>query len=116
MVIVSIRMQVLPQKRGELLQALRGIADSARRDKGCVSHNLYLDMEDENRVRILETWETQEDLDKHWCTDGFSALLGTKHLLVEAPLFEIHSVSGTVGKETVDRVRMRERKDLHAWV
>ena len=116
MVIVSIQMKVLPQKRGELLQALRGIADSARRDKGCISHNLYQDMEDENRIRILETWEAQKDLDSHWCTDGFSALLGTKHLLIEPPLFEIHAVSGTAGKETVDQVRMREREDLRAWM
>jgi len=43
-------------------------------------------------------------------------LLGTKHLLAEPPVFEIHAVSNTVGKETVDRVRMRERKDLQAWM
>ncbi len=116
MVIVSIRMKVLPQKRGELLQALQGIAENARRDRGCVSHNLYQDMGDKHRLRILESWESQEDLNGHWCTDGFSALLGTKHLLAEPPVFEIHAVSNTVGKETVDRVRMRERKDLQAWM
>ena len=110
MIIVSVRMKVLPQKRAELTQALLGIAENARKEKGCVSYDLYQDLEDENGFCVLEAWLSQEDLDNHWCSDSFSALLGAKHLLVEQSAIEINAVAYTAGKEAVDKVRKSVRR------
>jgi quinol monooxygenase YgiN len=76
-------------------------------EKGCQSCHLSRDIEDKNVFRLVEDWETREDLDAHLKSDRFSVLLGTKSLLHEPPHVEIHTVSHSEGMGSVATARAK---------
>jgi len=58
-------MKVLSKKRMELLQTIASLIGSIRTEKGCKRCELCQSMEDENRLFLLEEWDTQENLKGH---------------------------------------------------
>jgi len=62
MILVVIRMKVLSEKRMELSQAIVSLVRSIRTEKGCNRCDFCQDVEDENRLILLEEWDSQEKL------------------------------------------------------
>jgi len=58
-------MKVLAEKRVELCQTIVPPIGSLRTEKGCLRCDFCRGMEDENELRILEEWDTRENLDSH---------------------------------------------------
>ncbi len=83
MVLVIIRMKVLSEKRMELSQTINLLIGSIRTEKGCQRCDLYQGMEDENRLFLLEEWDTQENLKNHLKSERFRILRGAMNLLKE---------------------------------
>ena len=73
--------------------------------RGCLSCQVFRDIEDKNVFSLIEGWETREDLDDHIKSDRFSALLGAKSLLCEPPQIKIHTVFHSEGMESVNVTR-----------
>jgi quinol monooxygenase YgiN len=105
MVIASLRMIVRPDKRSELLEAMRGMLEPARVERGCLSYRLYEDIENRNAFALLEVWETQEDLDRHISKDNQLRILALMDLLSEQPELQFNTVSHTAGMELIEHVR-----------
>ena len=105
MIIVTMKMTALSDKKKELLQTLQAISASTRKLKGCMNSEVFQDMKNENALSLIEKWETQEDLDNHLRSDEFSALLGTDNLLSKPFEFELNGVSCTAGMEAVKAAR-----------
>jgi quinol monooxygenase YgiN len=85
------------------------MTEEIRKEKGCMSCYFYQDVENENIFSVIEEWKTQEKLDSHLKSDMFSALIGTKSLLVEPAEINIKAVSYTAGMEAVEKVREESR-------
>ena len=102
-------MEVVPEKRVELLQTLRSMTEEIRKEKGCMSCYFYQDVENENIFSLIETWKTQEELDFHLNSDMFSALIGTENLLVNPPEIDIKAISYKAGMEAVKKARQDSR-------
>jgi len=109
MIIVRITMNVLPEKQKEVKETLRSMIESTGKEKGCLSYDVFCDIEDKNVFSLHEEWETYEDLDHHIRTDRFGVLLGTKSLLCEPPKIQIHTVSHSEGMEVVNTLRSKGR-------
>ena len=105
MILVTVTMNVLPEKRKELLQTVHPLIVLIREERGCISCRLFKDDEDENSFALVEEWETQEDLDNHLRSDRFAVLLGAKSLLREPPETKINTVSYSAGMEAVGAAR-----------
>jgi quinol monooxygenase YgiN len=105
MIILRVDMNALPEKRKELLHTIEAMSDSIRKQKGCSSHQVYQDMEDENVLCLIEEWENQDDLEDHLRSDRFAALLGALDLLSKRPAITFNQVSSTAGMELVEAVR-----------
>ena len=105
MIIATINIKVIQEKRAELLQTLRSMTKQILKEKGCNSCDFYQDVENENAFILTEEWETQEDVDNHIKSDMFCALLGTKNLLSESPEIKFKVVSYAAGMEAVEKVR-----------
>jgi len=99
----TIQMKVIPKKRFELLQTLRSMIEEIRKEKGCMDCFFYQDVDNENIFIVIEEWKTQEELDSHLKSDMFSALIGMKSLLIEAPNINIKVISYTAGIEAVKK-------------
>jgi len=104
-IIVRIAMNVLPEKQKEVMQTLLSMVESTGREKGCLSHQVFRDIEEENVFNLIDEWETREDVDQHIRSAKFGVLLGTKSLLCEPPDVQIHTVSDSEGMAAVSAAR-----------
>jgi quinol monooxygenase YgiN len=104
-IIVRITMNALIEKRTEVMQTLLSMIEQTENERGCLSCQVFRDIEDKNVFSLIEEWKSREDLNGHIMSDRFSVLLGTKSLLCEPPQIEIHTVSHSEGMETVNAAR-----------
>ena len=93
MILTHIKMNVRPEKRKELRQTIRSIVQEVRKENGCVDSTFYQNAENENDFFLIEEWETQQALDDHLQSAGFTVLMGARSLLSRPAEIKIHSVS-----------------------
>jgi quinol monooxygenase YgiN len=86
-------MQVLAEKRKELSQTIISLIGSLRTEKGCLRCDFCRGMEDENELRILEEWDTRENLNSHLNSERFRVLRGAMNLLREPCEMLVHTVA-----------------------
>jgi quinol monooxygenase YgiN len=101
----TIRMAVNPNKRKELLQTIKALLEDNRKKSGCVSSQLYQDLEDESVLYLVEAWGSREELDDYLRSNHFGVLLGAMTLLRETPEIKLNEVSRTGGVEVIRAVR-----------
>lgn len=107
MILFSKIMNVVPEKRKEVMQTLLSIIGSHKEGGGCLGYSVSCDIEDANVFNLISEWETRKDLDRHMKSDRFSVLLGTKSLLCEPMSIRIFTVTATEGMEAVYAARKK---------
>jgi quinol monooxygenase YgiN len=107
-VIVRIAMNALPEKQKEVMQTLLSMIESTGKERGCLSHHVFRDIEDENVFSLIDEWETRQDVDQHIMSAKFGALLGAKGLLCEPMKIQIFTVSDSEAIEAVNSVRNKQ--------
>jgi quinol monooxygenase YgiN len=105
MIVVRIIMNVLPEKQKEVMQTLLSMIETAGKEKGCLSYDVFRHIDGKAVFNLIEEWETREDLDRHIRSERFSVLLGTKSLLAKPLEMKIHTVSRSEGAEVVNALR-----------
>jgi quinol monooxygenase YgiN len=81
MILMTIRMKVLPEKRKELTQALESLVKSIKGLKGCQRCELCMSANDENEFCLIGEWENRKELDMHLRSELFKVLMGAMSLL-----------------------------------
>ena len=99
MILLIIRMKVLSEKRMELSQAIASLSGSIRMEKGCRRCDFCQSVEDENRLSILEEWDTRSSLTAHLKSEHFRVLRGAMNLLEEPYEMRFHNVFHPGGLE-----------------
>lgn len=113
MILSILRMIVRPERRSDLLGAMRGMLEPARVERGCLSYHLYEDIENRNAFVLLEEWATQEDLERHISKDSQRRLLALMDLLSEKPELRFNTVSHTAGLDLIENVlKTADRVDI----
>jgi quinol monooxygenase YgiN len=97
-------MIVQTERRSDFLEAMRGMLEPARVERGCLSYRLYEDVENRNAIVLVEEWETQKDLESHIRTDSQRRLLALMDLLSEQPEWRFNTVSHTAGMDLVEAI------------
>ena len=103
MILVIIRMKVLSEKRMELSQTIASLSGSIRVEKGCRRCDFCQSIEDENRLFLLEEWDTQENLMTHLKSEHFRVLRGAMNLLEEPYEMMFHTVFHPEGMEGINQ-------------
>ena len=101
MIMAIIRMNVLPDKRMELSQTIDSLSGSIRQEKGCKRYDFFHSIEDENKLFILEEWDTQENLITHLKSEHFSVLRGAMNFLQAPYERKFYSVFHLGGMEKI---------------
>jgi quinol monooxygenase YgiN len=81
MILVITRMNVLSEKRMELMQAISSLSGLIRMEKGCNRCDFWESVESEDQFILLEEWDTEEKLMAHMKSEYFKVLLGAMNLL-----------------------------------
>jgi len=105
MIEAIIKMTVPAEKRKEVLQTLKAILNPIRRERGCISCNCYVDVEDEGIFLFKEEWNTRDDLDNHLRTERFGVLTGAMSMLKKAPDIRFETIASTAGAEAIKAAR-----------
>jgi quinol monooxygenase YgiN len=92
-------MKVLAEKRMELSQTIASLSGSIRREKGCRRCDFCQSIEDENRLFLLEEWDTHENLKSHLNSGRFRVLRGAMSLLKEPYEMVFHTAFHPEGME-----------------
>jgi quinol monooxygenase YgiN len=90
MILVIIRMKALPEKRRELSQAIASLSGAIRTEKGCARCDFCQSIEDQDRLFLLEEWDTWKNLMVHLKSEHFRVLQGTLYLLKEPQEMMFH--------------------------
>jgi quinol monooxygenase YgiN len=106
-IIVTISMNALLEKRTEVMQTLLSMIESTENERGCLNCRAFRDIEDKNGFDLIAEWKTREDLEHYIRSDRFSVLLGTKSLLSEQPQIRIHTVSLSEGMDSIIAARRK---------
>ncbi|MEI9479747.1 MAG: antibiotic biosynthesis monooxygenase family protein [Deltaproteobacteria bacterium] len=101
MILIIIRMKVLSKKRMELLQTIASLIGSIRTEKGCRRCDFCQSIEDENKLWLLEEWDTQENLKSYMKSGRFRVLRGAMKLLKEPYEMTFHTVFHPAGMEEI---------------
>ncbi len=91
-ILVIIRMKVLSEKRLELSQAIGSLISTIQTEKGCRRCDFCQGVEDENRLFLLEEWDTQENLKSYLKSGRFGVLRGAMTLLKEPYEMIVHTL------------------------
>jgi quinol monooxygenase YgiN len=105
MIETTIKMMVPAEKKKEVLQTVKAILGPIRRERGCISCNCYVDVEDELILFFDEKWNTEEDLENHLRSDHFGVLNGAMRLLRVEPDIRFNTIASTVGPEAIKASR-----------
>jgi quinol monooxygenase YgiN len=100
-------MKAHPEKHKELMLTLLSMSDTTGKAKGCLSYDVFCDIDGKKVFNLIEEWNTREDLDNHIRSEKFSVLLGTKSLLTKPMEMKIHTVSHSEGIEIVNAIRVK---------
>ena len=83
MIITTIKLHGLPQKRKEIVQTITGLADEMAKFEGCHNANFYQDLHDKDIFYLMEEWKTAIDLERYKKSKPYAVLFGLESLLVE---------------------------------
>jgi quinol monooxygenase YgiN len=101
MILVILRMNVLSEKRMELSQTITSLTGSIRMEKGCKRCDFCQSIEDENRLFLLEEWDTQKNFKDHLKSGHFGVLRGAMNLLKEPHEMMFHTVFHPKGMKEI---------------
>jgi quinol monooxygenase YgiN len=101
MILVIMRMKVLSEKRLELSQTIASLIGSIRTEQGCKRCDFCQGVEDENRLFLLEEWDTEENLRSHLKSGRFRVLRGAMNLLKEPYEMRFQNVFHPAGLEGI---------------
>jgi len=101
MILVIVRMEVPSEKHKELSQTIASLIGSIRREKGCKCCDFCQSVENENRLFLLEEWDTQKNLKSYLKSGHFRVLRGAMNLLKEPYQMMFHTIFHPVGMEEI---------------
>lgn len=58
-----------------VINAFHKVVDGTRKETGCISYDLFEDLENSLKFTILEVWKSQEAIDEHNNSSHFKAFV-----------------------------------------
>jgi quinol monooxygenase YgiN len=95
MMIMTLRIDVQPDKRDQVWQTLRTFMGPIQVRPGFIGCHCYQDMERETRLLLMEQWRSEADLSGRIKSEDFKAVLALMDLSDAPPECSIHAVSGS---------------------
>ena len=85
MIIITGHIQLQPDRREAAITLGCEHSARSRAEAGCLSHNCYLDAEDENRLHFFEQWRDMAAVRKHFAVPESGAFVQQIAALASVP-------------------------------
>ena len=111
----QVRVEIKEDKIIEFVEFLSTIREDFRKEKGCLSLNLYRDIEKENNYGVISEWKSREAMDKHFKRTQFSLLVGAARVLGENYELKIGQIFETGNSQLArEKIRLDPNKSTNA--
>ncbi len=105
MILATIRMTILPQRRARVSKTLKSMVREAGIQPGCLSSRLYHDENEEVVFVCEQVWKNQDDLDLHLRSEDYRRMLLVMELADEPPEIKFQTISEAAGIEVIEKAR-----------
>ena len=102
---LSARVVATPASRRELMQALVGWAEAARRAPGLLRAGVAEDVEVEACFELVAEWENEKELEAHLLSDTFGVLMGAAEVLGLSVRVSVARVADEYGMDVIKKRR-----------
>ncbi len=105
MITATLQMTAIPERRDEILQAIRWLAGPARVEPGRAGCRILQDLDDEDVLVLVEEWTSREGLERRLRSDEYRQLLTLVELSARPPEIRFDTVARSEGLELVAAAR-----------
>jgi quinol monooxygenase YgiN len=105
MIIASVRIVLLPEKRAEILEVLQYVKGLMRAWSGCISCGIYEEHGESPAILFLEQWRSREELHQYIRSPLYLQVLTAMDLASELPEIHFHEVTNSQGMELIEALR-----------
>jgi quinol monooxygenase YgiN len=96
----------LPDRRAEVLEALRSIQEPALAQPGCAACHICEEQEPERAIVLVQRWESEAAIRAHIRSDMYDRVLGALDLSSGPPEIRFDHVVLTEGIQFIERARI----------
>jgi len=104
MIIVSLQLKVVPEKRWDVLKTIHTIIGPTTVLPGCLHCSLYSSTTNDDELILLEKWETKEALERHIRSDEFRKIIAAIETAREPPEIDFYSIASIEGMGFVEKI------------
>ena len=105
MITAKLQITATPERRDEILRAIRWLAGPARAKPGRTGCRILQDLDDEDVLVLVEEWTSREALERHLRSDEYRQLLTLAELSARPPEIRFDTVTRSEGLELVAAAR-----------
>ena len=104
MIIVTLQLKVVPEKRWDVLKTIHTIIGPTTVRPGCLHCSLYSNTSNDDELILLEKWDSQEALDRHIRSDEFRKIIAAIETAKEPPEISFNTVSSIEQMDLVEKI------------
>ena len=104
MILMTICVRVPPDKRQNAIDTFKAVIGPTKVLPGCMYCYLYCDIDNDDRLLLIEKWESREGFDRHVRSSNFSHIFDALELGCEPPELLIHELAGTHGLQLIEEL------------
>ena len=104
MMIVTLHLKVLPEKRLDMLRTIRAGIGPTSAHPGCLQCELFNSTENDDSLLLLGKWQSREDLYRHIKTPEFRKIMVAMDSACEPPEISFSECGLTEGIELVEKI------------
>lgn len=75
MITITAKCTLIEGKKEDFIQMAQKLIEESNKESGCVSYDLYEDINDENIVTFIEVWKSSEAIEIHNNSDHFKTIV-----------------------------------------
>ncbi len=106
MIVGTIRILPLPDRRADVLEILQSIQGPVLAQPGCVACDIYEEQGPEHAVMLLERFDSEEAFLAHLRSEMYGRVLGALELSSHRPGIRFERVGASEGIELIERHRL----------
>lgn len=75
MITITSKWTLKDNKKEEFIKIAKELIEESNKECGCISYDLYEDINDDKIVTFIEVWESSSHLDEHGKTEHFTRIV-----------------------------------------
>ena len=104
MVITILQLKAAPEKRLNIIKTIHAMIGPTKAQFGCLHCELFGSTQNDDKLILLEKWESQETLNQHIKSEEFRKVLAAMDTACEPPEINFYEIDSLAGMDLVEKV------------